>query len=215
MIVQLALTVPAWASVLESTVVVLLVPLKPPVTITKALVLFTGTATALRPVRAVGSDVVVAHAKPLGLNVRVCTMLRVTPLLVPPAVTTVTVTVPGSVKELVPLPDGTVTTIPVSDHPEAFGTTEAVMPVEAWVKTTLPGALRKPLPFISIGSPTGLEGSVELLIFKIEGTASGGVLDPPPEPPEQATKSAAAVTMMAAPTAIAHFWVFVFIFGVS
>ncbi len=145
-------------------------------------------------------------------------MLRATPLLVPPAVTTVTVTVPGTVNELVPFPVGTTTTMPLADQPEAFGMTVAVMLVEAWVKTTLPGALRKPLPFISIGSPTGLEGSVELLIFKIEGTGSGGVLDPPPEPPEppeQATKSAAAVTMMAAPTAMAHFLGFVFIFGVS
>ncbi len=60
--------------------------------------------------------------------------------------------------------------MPVSDHPEAFGTTAAVMPVAAWVKTTLPSALRKPLPLISIGRPTGLEGLVELLISKIEGT---------------------------------------------
>jgi hypothetical protein len=80
------------------------------------------------------------------------------------------------------------------------------------VKSTLPGALRKLLPLISIGRPTGLEGLLELLIFKIEGT--DGLVAPPPLP-EQPTKNAAAVTIMTAPTAIAHFIGFVSIFRVS
>jgi hypothetical protein len=136
---QLKPTVPAGASVLVSTVVVLLVPSKPPVTITKALVLFTGTATALRPVRAVGSGVVVVHVKLLGLNVRLCTRLRATPLLVPPVVMTFTVTLPGTVNDVVPSPVGTVATRPVPDHPAAVGITVAMM--VPCMKSTLPGAL--------------------------------------------------------------------------
>ncbi len=59
-----------------------------------------------------------------------------TALLVPPLVTTVIVIVPGRVNELVPSPAGTLTTIPVSDHPAAFGTTVALIPVDDWVNTT-------------------------------------------------------------------------------
>jgi hypothetical protein len=185
--------------VLESTVVVLLVPSKPPVTTTKALVLLMGTTTALRPVRAVGRAVVVVHVTLLTLNVSVCTRATTTPLLVPPEVTTVTVTVPDTVNEFVPSPDGTTTTMPVSDHPEAFGVTVATM--LPWVKRTCPGELWKPLPFISMGRPTGLEGVVELLILEIEGT---GVVVAPPPPPPQPTKKAATVIMSTAQLAIVH-----------
>ena len=111
-------------------------------------------------------------------KVSVCTKSTLTALLVPPLVTTVTAIVPGRVNELVPLPAGTVTTTPVSDHPEAFGPTVALIPLDDWVNTTWPGELRKLLPLISIGSPTGLEGLVELLTFKMEGT---GNLEEPPQ----------------------------------
>src|SRR5262249_25841218 len=192
---QLEPTSPLGASVLESTVVVLLVPSKPPVTTTKALVSLTGTTTALRPVRAVGRAVVVVQVTLLTLNSSFCTRATTIPLLVPPEVTTVTVTVPGTVNVVV---DGTTTTMPVSDHPEASGVTVAT--VLPWVKRTCPGALWKPVPFISMGRPTELEGVVELLIFKIEGT---GAVAPPPPPP-QPTKKAATVIMSTAQLAIVH-----------
>jgi hypothetical protein len=102
------------------------------------------------------------------------------------------------VKELVPLPTGTVTTIPVSDHPEAFGTTVALTPVDDWVNTTWPGEPRKPLPFISIGSPTGLEGLIELLTFKTEGT--GSLVEEP-----QPTRNARAATTPSTLAARCHF----------
>src|SRR5579863_5946304 len=120
-------------------------------------------------------------------------------LLVPPLVTTVTFTVPGKVKLLVPLPAGTVTTRPVSDQPELLGTTEAVR--EPCVNTTFPGADWKPLPLISIGRLTGLEGVVELLIFRIEGTGGGGA-EPPPDP--QPTSKTETVSAMMAQSPIAQ-----------
>lgn len=132
--VQLAPRVPLDATMFESTVVVLVVPLKPPVTTAKALVLLTGTATALRPVSAVGSGVVVVQVTLLTLNVTFWTRARGTPLLVPPAVLTVTVTVPGTVNEVVPFPDGTTAMTLLFDHPEAFGVTVAAM--LPWVKIT-------------------------------------------------------------------------------
>jgi hypothetical protein len=77
---------------------------------------------------------VAVQAKLLGLKLRVCIKFRFTALLVPPDVTTVTLTVPGNVKFEV----GTTATMPVSDQPPAFGTTVAeTLPC---VKTTLPGA---------------------------------------------------------------------------
>jgi hypothetical protein len=157
--------------------VVLLVLSKPPVTTAKALVLLTGTATARSPVIAVGKGVVVVQVTLLTLNVTFCTRFSVTPLLVPPAVTTVTVTVPGSVNAVLPLPEGTITTMLLSDHPDALGVTLAVM--FPCVKTTLPGALRKLLPFTSIARPTGLEGVVELLMFDMEGGGGGAALPQP------------------------------------
>jgi hypothetical protein len=60
-------------------------------------------------------------------------------LLVPPVVFTATVTVPGIVKLLAPLPVGTVTAMPVFDQAPAFGVTVAVIPLDDWVKTTCPG----------------------------------------------------------------------------
>jgi len=83
----------------------------------------------------------------------------------------------------------------VSDHPEAFGATVALIPVDDWVNTTWPGELRKPLPFISIGSPTGLEGLVELLTFKMEGTGS---FKEPLQPRRNATATIAASALAAA-----------------
>jgi hypothetical protein len=91
----------------------------------------------------------------------------------------VTLTVPGSVKLVVPFPAGTRATMPVSDQPEALGTTVAVM--LPCVNTTLPGAAWKPLPLISMGKFTGLVGVVELFIFMIEGTGGGVVLLAPPQ----------------------------------
>jgi len=110
-------------------------------------------------------------------------------------VTTVTSIVPGRVNELVPLPAGTVTTTPVSDHPEALGITVALIPLDDCVNTTWPGELRKPLPLISIGSPTGLEGLVELLTFKMEGT---GTFEEPLQPRRNATGPITASTLAAA-----------------
>jgi hypothetical protein len=77
---------------------------------------------------------VAVQAKLLGLKLRVWIKFRLTALLVPPDVTTVTLTVPGNVKFEV----GTMATMPVSDQPPEFGTTVAeTLPC---VKTTLPGA---------------------------------------------------------------------------
>jgi hypothetical protein len=108
----------------------------------------------------------------------------VTALLVPPLVFTVTETVPGTVKLFVPFPAGTTTAMPLSVQPPAFGVTVAVMPLDDWEKITEPGELWKPLPLISMGRLTGLDGSVELLIFWIEGTGGGAVLleFEPPQP---------------------------------
>jgi len=85
----------------------------------------------------------------------------------------------------------------VSDHPEALGTTVALIPVDDWVNTTWPGELRKPLPLISIGSPTGLEGLVELLTFKTEGTGSF-------EEPLQPRRNATAPITASALAAVTH-----------
>jgi hypothetical protein len=80
-------------------------------------------------------------------------------LLVPPDVTTVTVTVPGTVNRL----EGTTATMPVSDQPPVLGTTVAeTLPC---TNITFPGPLWKPVPLISMGRFTGLEGVVELLMF--------------------------------------------------
>jgi hypothetical protein len=68
------------------------------------------------------------------------------------------VTAPGAVRVA-----GTTATTPVSDQAELAGVTSTdVLP---WLKVTLPGAAWNPLPLISIGSPTGLVGVVELLMF--------------------------------------------------
>jgi hypothetical protein len=155
-----------------------------------------------------GKDVVVPQDIPLGMKVNAATRFRVTTLLVPPEVATVTLTEPGSVKLVVPFPRGTTATMPVSDHPAALGTTVATM--LPWVKVTCPGALLKPLPLISIGSPTGPEAVVELLIFKIEGTV-GGV--EPVFPPPQATRAAPAANSMTAPNARLHLSCIVFLPG--
>src|SRR5215470_10126918 len=152
-----------------------------------------GTATARSPVIGLGSAMVVAQPMALGLKVIVPTRFRVTALLVPPEVTTVTFTVPGAVSVV-----GTAATAPVSDQAEAAGTTSIeVLPC---LKLTFPGAAWKPLPLISIGRLTGLVGVVELLIFWICGTG-GGVLVPPP--PQAAIKAPAAI-MTTVPTASIH-----------
>jgi hypothetical protein len=54
---------------------------------------------------------------------------------------------------------------------------------------------------ISIGRFTGLEGVVELLMFRIEGTGGGGV-ELPPDP--QATSKAESAISTTAPTLAAH-----------
>jgi len=99
----------------------------------------------------------------LGLKVGVGTRFTVTALLVPPEVVTVTLTVPGTVKLVVPFPAGTAATTPESDQTEVVGTTSAEM--LPCVKVTFPGAAWKLLPLISIGRLTGLVGVVELLMF--------------------------------------------------
>jgi hypothetical protein len=73
------------------------------------------------------------------MNAVVCTKFSITPLLVPPDVLTVTVTVPGTVKLVVPLPLGTTATMLVVDHPPAAGVTVAEM--LPCVKITCPGAV--------------------------------------------------------------------------
>ena len=158
---------------------------------------FTGTATALTPLRGLGRGEVVDQVTLLTSKVSVCTKSTLTALLVPPLVTTVTSIVPGRVNELVPLPAGTVTTTPVSDHPGGLGTTVALIPLDDCVNTTWPGELRKPLPLISIGSPTGLEGLVELLTFKMEGTGSF-------EEPLQPKRNATAPMTASARAAVTH-----------
>jgi hypothetical protein len=118
-------------------------------------------------------------------------------LLVPFDVTTVTLTVPGTVKFVVPFPAGTAATAPVSDHAEALGTTVAAM--LPCVKTTLPGAVRKAVPLISMGRFTGLEALDELLIFKIAGTGAGGaLLLPPPPQPEKRIPATTRITVSTA-----------------
>src|SRR5258708_27700705 len=126
-VVQVAPSVPSWASVFVYTVLTFAVPLKPPATTTNALVFDDCTATARRPVRACGRGVATPQARLLGLNALVCTKFSVTPLLVPPDVLTVTVTVPGTVKLVGPLPLGTTATMLVFDHPPAAGVTVAAM----------------------------------------------------------------------------------------
>jgi hypothetical protein len=101
----------------------------------------------------------------LGLKLSVGTMFTLTALLVPADVVTVTLTVPGTVKLVVPFPVGTAATSPASDHAEVAGTTSTEM--FPCVKVTFPGADWKRLPLISIGRLTGLVGVVELLIFWI------------------------------------------------
>src|SRR5260370_32873372 len=124
-VVQVVPSVPSWASVFVYTVLTFAVPLKPPATTTNALVFDDCTATARRPVRACGRGVARPQTRLLGLNALVCTKFSVTPLLVPPDVLTVTVTVPGTVKLVVPLPLGTTATMLVVDHPPAAGVTVA------------------------------------------------------------------------------------------
>src|SRR5713226_8708583 len=92
-----------------------------------------GRATARSPVTALGSAMVVAQPIALGLKVIVLTKFRVTALLVPPEVTTVTLTVPGAVRVA-----GTTATAPVSDQAEAAGVKSIdVLPC---LKFTFPGA---------------------------------------------------------------------------
>jgi hypothetical protein len=123
-----------------------------------------------------GSAIVVAQPIVLGLKLIVLTRFKVTALLVPPEVTTVTLTVPGAVSVV-----GTAATMPVPDQEEAAGVTSTeVLPC---VNVTLPGAAWKPPPLISIGKPTGLVGVVELLTFWIRGTGSWEE-PPPPQPAE-------------------------------
>ncbi len=74
----------------------------------------------------------------LGLNALVCTKFSATSLLVPPEVLTFTVTIPGTVKLLVPLPLGTTVTMLVVDHPPAATVPGAEM--LPCVKITFPGA---------------------------------------------------------------------------
>lgn len=162
-------------------------------TIVNALLLLVpGTATARSPVIALGNAVVVDQPMALGLKLSVGTRFTLTALLVPPDVVAVTLTVPGTVKLVVPLPAGTVATIPVSDHDEAAGVTSTEM--LPCLKVTFPGAAWKPLPLISIGRLTGLEGVVELLMFWICGMGGGGVVVPPPPPPQPETKANAATS---------------------
>src|SRR5579859_637508 len=97
-----------------------------------------GTARALSPVIALGSAMVVDQRIALGLKVIVATRFTVTALLVPPEVTTATLTVPGTVKFVVPFPAGTTATIPVDDQAEVAGTTSTEM--LPCVKVTFPGA---------------------------------------------------------------------------
>ena len=120
------------------------VPSKPPVTTANALLgLVPGTAMARRPVRALGRAMVVPQAMALGLKLSVGMRFKVTELLVPPEVVTVTVT------EAAVSVEGTVTTTPVADHAEVAGVTSVEEP--PWVKVTLPGAPWKLLPLISMG----------------------------------------------------------------
>jgi hypothetical protein len=121
--------------------------------------------------------VVVDQPIALGLKVSVPTRFTVTALLVPADVTTVTLTVPGTVKFVAAFPVGTIATSPVSDHAEVAGTTSTEM--LPCVKVTFPGAVRKRLPLISIGRLTGLVGVVELLIFWICGRGGSVVVLPP------------------------------------
>src|SRR5260370_30484247 len=137
-IVQVAPSVAFWARVFVYIGLTFAVPLKPPATMTNALVFDDCTATARRPVRACGRGVATPQFRLLGLNVLVCTKFSVTLLLVPPEVLTVTVTVPGTVKFVVPLPFGTTATMLVLDHPPAAGVTVAEM--LPCVKITCPGA---------------------------------------------------------------------------
>src|SRR5258708_37671554 len=137
-IVQVAPSVPSWASVFVYTVLTFAVPLKPPATTTNALVFDDCTATARSPARGLGSGVVVVQVTLLALKLLACTRFKVTPLLVPPDVLTVTVTVPGTVKLVGPLPLGTTATMLVFDHPPAAGVTVAEM--LPCVKITCPGA---------------------------------------------------------------------------
>src|SRR5713101_9665349 len=119
-----------------------------------------GTPTARRPAIGFGSAIVVPHCIRLGLKLIVATRFSVIALLVPPEVTTVTLTMPGAVRV-----EGTSATAPVSDQADVAGTTSIeVLPC---LKLIFPGVAWKPLPLISIGKPTGLVGVVELLIFWI------------------------------------------------
>src|SRR5260370_5390579 len=137
-IVQVAPSVPSWASVFVYTVLTFAAPLKPPATMTNALVFDDCTATARSPVSACGRGVARPQARFVGLNVLVCPKFSRTPLLVPPAVLTVTVTVPGIVKLVVPLPFGTTAAMLVVDQPPGAGVTVAQM--IPCVKITCPGA---------------------------------------------------------------------------
>src|SRR5260370_17948454 len=119
-----------------------------------------GRCPARSPVIGLGSAMVVAQPIALGLKVIVPTRFRVTALLVPPEVTTVTLTVPGAVRVA-----GTAATAPVSDQAGPAGTTSIdVLPS---LKLTFPGATSNPLPLISIGTPTALVAVVELVIFRV------------------------------------------------
>jgi hypothetical protein len=105
-----------------------------------------------------GRAIVADQPIALGLNVSVATRFIVTELLVPPEVETVTLTVPGAVRDA-----GTVATIPESDHAEVAGVTSTdVLPC---VNVTFPGADWKLLPLISMGRLNGEVGVVELLMF--------------------------------------------------
>ncbi len=105
---------------------------------TQALVaLFDGTATARRPESGVGSGVVSAQVIALGSKLTVGTRLSAIALLVPPVVSTLTVTVPGTVNWLDPFPAGTTALIRLFDHAPAPGVTMAV--TFPCVKTTWPG----------------------------------------------------------------------------
>ena len=154
-------TVPSALRLFDQTVVVFAVPLKPPVTTAKAVpVVEPGTDTARNPVIAVGSAIVGPQPSVKGEKPAIAIRPSETALLVPPLVTTLTDTVPGTVK---PAMLGTMATTPVSDHDEDAGTTS--IETVPCVKLTLPGIAWKPLPLISIGKPTGFVGVVSLLMF--------------------------------------------------
>ena len=141
--------------------------------------LLAGTAIALKPVSAEGRDVVLVQVALFTSNVTLGTRARVTPLLVPSGVLTVTVTFPGALNGFPALPDGTTAMMLLFDHPETLGLKAATS--VPCVKTTSPGPLRKLSPLISMARPTGLEGVVELLILDMDGGGGGGplLLQPP------------------------------------